>query len=61
MEHFQEIPMTDDKNTSSQASNTSVSKGRAWVFGDNINTDIMIPFRFKSRTNDPYEWQSMRF
>jgi 3-isopropylmalate/(R)-2-methylmalate dehydratase small subunit len=30
-------------------------KGRAWVFGDNINTDIIIPFRFKSRTNDPYE------
>jgi 3-isopropylmalate/(R)-2-methylmalate dehydratase small subunit len=31
------------------------SKGRAWIFGDNINTDIIIPFRFKSRTNDPYE------
>lgn len=30
-------------------------KGRSWVFGDNINTDIIIPFRFKSRTNDPYE------
>lgn len=30
-------------------------KGKAWVFGDNINTDIIIPFRFKSRTNDPYE------
>jgi 3-isopropylmalate/(R)-2-methylmalate dehydratase small subunit len=29
--------------------------GRAWLFGDNINTDIIIPFRFKSRTNDPYE------
>ena len=25
------------------------------MFGDNINTDIIIPFRFKSRTNDPYE------
>jgi 3-isopropylmalate/(R)-2-methylmalate dehydratase small subunit len=34
---------------------TGISKGRAWVFGDNINTDIIIPFRFKSRTNDPYE------
>lgn len=33
----------------------SISKGKAWVFGDNINTDIIIPFRFKSRTNDPYE------
>jgi 3-isopropylmalate/(R)-2-methylmalate dehydratase small subunit len=30
-------------------------EGKAWVFGDNINTDIIIPFRFKSRTNDPYE------
>jgi len=34
---------------------TGISKGKAWVFGDNINTDIIIPFRFKSRTNDPYE------
>ena len=32
-----------------------ISKGRAWIFGDNVNTDIIIPFRFKSRTNDPYE------
>jgi 3-isopropylmalate/(R)-2-methylmalate dehydratase small subunit len=31
------------------------SNGKAWMFGDNINTDIIIPFRFKSRTNDPYE------
>ena len=30
-------------------------RGKAWVFGDNINTDIIIPFRFKSRTNDPNE------
>jgi 3-isopropylmalate/(R)-2-methylmalate dehydratase small subunit len=34
---------------------SGVLNGRAWVFGDNINTDIIIPFRFKSRTNDPYE------
>lgn len=27
----------------------------AWIFGDNINTDIIIPFRFKSRANDPFE------
>ena len=32
-----------------------MSKGNAWVFGNNINTDIIIPFRFKSRTNDPNE------
>jgi 3-isopropylmalate/(R)-2-methylmalate dehydratase small subunit len=32
-----------------------ITKGKAWIFGDNINTDIIIPFRFKSRTNDPYE------
>lgn len=30
-------------------------RGRVWKFGDDINTDIMIPFRFLSRTNDPYE------
>jgi 3-isopropylmalate/(R)-2-methylmalate dehydratase small subunit len=34
---------------------TNIVKGKAWVFQDNINTDIIIPFRFKSRTNDPYE------
>ena len=32
-----------------------IVKGKAWLFGDNVNTDIIIPFRFKSRTNDPYE------
>ncbi|MFL6523524.1 MAG: hypothetical protein ACJ71B_08610, partial [Nitrososphaera sp.] len=34
---------------------TSTPKGKTWIFGDDINTDIIIPFRFKSRTNDPYE------
>jgi 3-isopropylmalate/(R)-2-methylmalate dehydratase small subunit len=34
---------------------TSILKGKAWIFGDDINTDIIIPFKFKSRTNDPYE------
>ena len=29
--------------------------GKTWKFGDNINTDIIIPYKFKSRTNDPYE------
>ena len=33
----------------------SILTGKAWMFGDNINTDIIMPFRFKSRTNDPYE------
>ena len=30
-------------------------RGKAWVFGNDINTDVIIPFRFKSRTNDPEE------
>jgi 3-isopropylmalate/(R)-2-methylmalate dehydratase small subunit len=30
-------------------------RGHVWKFGDDINTDIIIPFRFKSRTNDPVE------
>ncbi|HEX9319954.1 MAG TPA: 3-isopropylmalate dehydratase small subunit [Nitrososphaeraceae archaeon] len=34
---------------------TGIFKGKAWIFQDNINTDIIIPFKFKSRTNDPYE------
>ena len=37
------------------SSSISITKGKAWIFGDNINTDIIMPFRFKSRTNDPYE------
>jgi 3-isopropylmalate/(R)-2-methylmalate dehydratase small subunit len=43
-------------NEQKQQSNPiDITKGKAWIFGDNINTDIIIPFRFKSRTNDPYE------
>ena len=38
-----------------QPTSIRIIKGKAWIFGDNINTDIIIPFRFKSRTNDPYE------
>ena len=30
-------------------------KGNVHLFGDFINTDLIIPFRFKSRTNDPHE------
>jgi 3-isopropylmalate/(R)-2-methylmalate dehydratase small subunit len=38
-----------------QPKSVRITNGKAWIFGDNINTDIIIPFRFKSRTNDPYE------
>jgi 3-isopropylmalate dehydratase small subunit len=38
-----------------QPQSVGITKGKAWIFGDNVNTDIIIPFRFKSRTNDPYE------
>ena len=34
---------------------SQVFKGRSWVWGDDVNTDIIIPFRFKARTNDPVE------
>ena len=33
----------------------AILRGRTWVWGDNVNTDIIIPFRFKARTNDPVE------
>ncbi len=33
----------------------SILRGRTWVWPDNVNTDIIIPFRFKARTNDPVE------
>src|SRR5881398_1980362 len=35
--------------------NSSIVKGRTWVWPDDVNTDIIIPFRFKARTNDPVE------
>src|SRR5215469_14208438 len=47
--------MTANEDTSYRSGGINTSKGRAWIFGDNINTVIIIPFRFKSRTNDPYE------
>ena len=43
------------KSTTSPFATEAVLKGKAWVFGDDINTDIIMPFRFKSRTNDPNE------
>src|SRR5229473_7543326 len=33
----------------------SILKGRSWVWPDDVNADIIIPFRFKARTNDPVE------
>ncbi len=33
----------------------NILKGRTWVWPDDVNTDIIIPFRFKARTNDPVE------
>ncbi len=33
----------------------TVLRGRTWVWPDDVNTDIIIPFRFKARTNDPVE------
>jgi len=34
---------------------STILKGRTWVWPDDVNTDIIIPFRFKARTNDPVE------
>src|SRR5882762_1066284 len=35
--------------------NSGILKGRTWLWPDDVNTDIIIPFRFKARTNDPVE------
>src|SRR3989441_12689470 len=34
---------------------SNVLRGRSWLWGDHRNTDTIIPFRFKARTNDPVE------
>src|ERR687886_846501 len=49
------IPSPPPRSVPPPVATTAILHGKAWVFGDNINTDIIIPFRFKSRTNDPYE------
>ncbi|MGC8961423.1 MAG: 3-isopropylmalate dehydratase small subunit, partial [Candidatus Bathyarchaeia archaeon] len=30
-------------------------RGRAWKFGDHIDTDVIIPYKYKARTLDPRE------
>ena len=49
------IPSPPSGTATPPVATTAVLYGKAWVFGDDINTDIIIPFKFKSRTNDPYE------
>ena len=54
-EYSSSIPSSSSETSSLPSVTSAIFNGKAWVFGDDINTDIIIPFRFKSRTNDPYE------
>ena len=50
-----ELTPSPPKSTTPPFATEAILRGKAWVFGDDINTDIIMPFRFKSRTNDPNE------
>lgn len=50
-----ELTPSPPKSTTSPFATEAILQGKAWVFGDDINTDIIMPFKFKSRTNDPNE------
>lgn len=50
-----ELTPSPPKSTTPPFATEAILQGKAWVFGDDINTDIIMPFKFKSRTNDPNE------
>jgi len=49
------IPVVEANKPHGPADIKPVMHGHAWMFGDDINTDIIIPFRLKARTNTPEE------
>jgi 3-isopropylmalate/(R)-2-methylmalate dehydratase small subunit len=44
--------MTDMTNTTDTAQTIGQAEGRAWTFGDNVDTDVIIPARYLL-TSDP--------
>jgi 3-isopropylmalate/(R)-2-methylmalate dehydratase small subunit len=50
-----ELTPSPPNSMTSPFATEAILQGKAWLFGDDINTDIIMPFRFKSRTNDPNE------